>query len=65
MIDTQMGAGVMSSGGLGTGEIKMKDHNDEPKKIQGGKPSFNFNKSTIKNNPAVHNQIWKLFWESV
>jgi hypothetical protein len=25
----------------------MKDHNDEPKKIQGGKPSFNFNKSTI------------------
>jgi len=28
-----MGAGVMSSGGLGTGEVKMKDHNDEPKKI--------------------------------
>jgi hypothetical protein len=52
-----MGAGVMSSGGLGTGEAKMKDHNDEPKKIQGVKPSFNFNKSTIKNNPAVHNQI--------
>jgi hypothetical protein len=52
-----MGAGVMSSGGLGTGEVKMKDNNDEPKKIQGVKPSFNFNKSTIKNNPAVHNQI--------
>lgn len=30
-----MGAGVMSSGGLGTGEVKMKDHNDEPKKLQG------------------------------
>ena len=52
-----MGAGVMSSGGLGNGETKMKEHIDEPKKIQGGKPSFNFNKSTIKNNPAVHNQI--------
>lgn len=51
----------MSSGGLGNGETKMKDHIDEPKKIQGGKPSFNFNKSTIKNNPAVQNQIWKLF----
>lgn len=49
----------MSSGGLGTGENKMKDHNDEPKKLVGNKPSFNFNKSTIKNNPAVHNQIWK------
>lgn len=52
-----MVAGVMSSGGLGTGESKMKDHNDEPKKIVGGKASFNFNKSTTKNNPAVHNQL--------
>lgn len=34
----------------------MKGDNDEPKKIVGGK-SFNFNKSTTKNNPAVHNQI--------
>jgi len=28
----------MSSGGLGTGEMKIKDQNDEPKKIVGGKP---------------------------
>jgi len=52
-----MVAGVMSSGGLGNGESKIKGDNDEPKKIVGSKPSFNFNKSTTKNNPAVHNQI--------